>query len=67
MEQQCARKTYQYKLKPRAEQELALDRTLMLCRHVYRRGPESPCVQAGDEWPIRLESTPALSVHYGHT
>jgi putative transposase len=35
MEQQSARKTYQYKLKPTAEQELALDRTLMLCRHVY--------------------------------
>ena len=35
MEQRSARKTYQYKIKPTAEQELALDRTLMLCRHVY--------------------------------
>src|SRR5215831_16687809 len=35
MEQQSARKTYQYKLKPTAEQERELDRTLMLCRHIY--------------------------------
>ena len=35
MEQQSVRKTYQYKLKPTPEQERALDRTLMLCRHVY--------------------------------
>ena len=35
MEPQSAHKTYQYKLKPTLEQERALDRTLMLCRHVY--------------------------------
>ena len=35
MEQQSVRKTYQYKLKPTPEQERALGRTLMLCRHVY--------------------------------
>jgi putative transposase len=35
MEPQSARKTYQYKLKPTPEQERALERTLMLCRHVY--------------------------------
>jgi putative transposase len=37
MEQQgnSVRKTYQYKLKPTPEQERMLDRTLMLCRHVY--------------------------------
>ena len=35
METQSIRKTYQYKLKPTPEQERALDRTLMLCRHVY--------------------------------
>src|SRR6476661_2561763 len=35
MEQQSVRKTYQYKLKPTPEQERALNRTLMLCRHVY--------------------------------
>jgi putative transposase len=35
MEPQSVRKTYQYKLKPTPEQERMLDRTLMLCRHVY--------------------------------
>src|SRR6478735_8879322 len=35
MEQQSVRKAYQYKLTPTPEQERALDRTLMLCRHVY--------------------------------
>ena len=35
MEQQSIRKTYQYKLKPTLEQERMLERTLMLCRHVY--------------------------------
>ncbi len=35
METQSVRKTYQYQLNPTPEQERALDRTLMLCRHVY--------------------------------
>ena len=35
MEQQSIRKTYKYKLKPTSKQERILDRTLMLCRHVY--------------------------------
>jgi putative transposase len=35
MEQQGIRKTYQYKLKPTPEQAHMLERTLMLCRHVY--------------------------------
>ena len=35
MEQQSIRTTYQYKLKPTPEQERMLDRTVMLCRHVY--------------------------------
>jgi putative transposase len=35
MEQQSTRKTYQYKLKPTSQQERVLERTLMLCRHVY--------------------------------
>ena len=35
METQSIRKTYQYKLTPTPEQERALDRTLLLCRHVY--------------------------------
>jgi putative transposase len=35
MDEQTVRKTYKYKLKPSPEQERALERTLMLCRHVY--------------------------------
>jgi putative transposase len=35
MEQQSVRKTFQYKLKPTPEQERLLERTLMLCRHIY--------------------------------
>ncbi len=32
---QTTRKTFKYKLKPTVEQERVLERTLMLCRHVY--------------------------------
>jgi putative transposase len=35
MEQQTVSKTYKYKLRPTPVQERLLDRTLMLCRHVY--------------------------------
>jgi putative transposase len=35
MEQQGIRKTFKYKLKPTPEQERILERTLILCRHVY--------------------------------
>ncbi len=35
METQSIHKTYKYKLKPTPEQERMLDRTLMLCRHIY--------------------------------
>jgi putative transposase len=35
MEHQTARKTYQYKHRPTSEQERELERTLMLCRHLY--------------------------------
>jgi putative transposase len=35
MERQTVRKTYQYKLKPTPEQTRLLERTVMLCRHVY--------------------------------
>jgi putative transposase len=35
MKQQRVRKTYKYRLKPTPEQKQALERTLMLCRHVY--------------------------------
>src|SRR5262249_46827685 len=35
MEQRRMRKTYKYMLKPTSEQGRMLERTLMLCRHVY--------------------------------
>jgi putative transposase len=35
MEQQSIHKTYTYKLKPAPQQERLLERTLMLCRHIY--------------------------------
>jgi putative transposase len=35
VERQGIRKTYKYKLKPTPEQDQVLERTLMLCRHVY--------------------------------
>ena len=35
IEQHGLRKTLKYKLKPTPEQERLLERTLMLCRHVY--------------------------------
>jgi putative transposase len=40
MSEQTVRKTFKFKLKPTPEQELALDRTLMLCRHVYNAAIE---------------------------
>jgi putative transposase len=35
MDQQSVRRTCKYRLKPTPEQERLLERTLMLCRHVY--------------------------------
>ncbi len=35
MEEQTTHKSYKYKLKPTPEQARQLERTLMLCRHVY--------------------------------
>jgi putative transposase len=35
VEEQTTRKSYKYKLKPTPDQARMLDRTLMLCRHVY--------------------------------
>jgi putative transposase len=35
MAEQTVRKAFKYKLKPTPEQELMLDRAVMLCRHVY--------------------------------
>jgi putative transposase len=40
MSEQTGRKTFKYKLKPTPEQERVLDRTLMLCRHVYHAAIE---------------------------
>jgi putative transposase len=40
MDPQTVRKTYKYKLKPTPEQERLLDRTLMMCRHVYNAAIE---------------------------
>jgi putative transposase len=39
MERQLLRKTYKYKLKPTAEQERLLERTLTLCRDSYDAAP----------------------------
>ena len=49
MEPQSVRKTYQYKLKPTPEQERVLDRTLMLCRHVYNAAVS----QRREAWRMR--------------
>lgn len=35
MAEQAVRKTFKYRLKPTPDQEQALERPLMLCRHVY--------------------------------
>src|SRR5262245_57006345 len=40
MEQQSVRKTFKYRLKPAPDQESLLERTLMLCRHVYNGAVE---------------------------
>jgi putative transposase len=40
MEEQTVHKTFKYKLKPTHSQERALDRTLVLCRHVYNAALE---------------------------
>jgi putative transposase len=40
MAEQTVRKTFKYKLKPTPDQERMLDRTLMLCRHVYNAAIE---------------------------
>ncbi len=40
MAEQVVRKTFKFKLKPTPDQERMLDRTLMLCRHVYNAAIE---------------------------
>lgn len=49
MEQQSIRKTYRYRLKPTPEQERALERTLMLCRHLYN----AAIGERRDAWRMR--------------
>ena len=49
MEQQSVRKTYQYKLNPTPEQARALDRTLLLCRHVYNEAVD----ERREAWRMR--------------
>jgi putative transposase len=49
MAEQRIRKTYKYKLKPTPEQKRVLDRTLMLCRHVYNAAIE----ERREAWRMR--------------
>ena len=70
MDQQTVRKTYKYKLTPAPQQEQLLDRTLMLCRHVYNaargerqeawrmRGRAVTSSQQTAELPGRKEAMP---------
>jgi putative transposase len=73
MDQQTVRKTYKYKLTPAPQQEQLLDRTLMLCRHVYNaargerqeawrmRGVSVTCYQQKAELPGVKEAMPEYS------
>jgi putative transposase len=54
MEQQTVRKAYKYKLKPAPQQAQILDRTLMLCRHVYN----AAIGERQDAWRMRGVSVP---------
>jgi putative transposase len=49
MDEQGASKTYKYKLKPTAAQERILERTAMLCRHVYNAAIE----ERREAWRLR--------------
>lgn len=40
MTAETTRKSYKYKLQPTPDQERTLERTLMLCRHVYNAAVE---------------------------
>ena len=55
MDEQTTRKSYKYKLKPTPEQARMLDRTLMLCRHVYN----AAIGERREAWRMR-----GVSVHY---
>jgi putative transposase len=52
MEQQNVRKTFKYRLKPTPNQERSLERTLMLCRHVYNAAVE----ERREAWRLRRVS-----------
>jgi putative transposase len=49
MDEQVIPKTYKYKLKPTAAQERMLERTAMLCRHVYNAATE----ERREAWRLR--------------
>ncbi|HEX6122445.1 MAG TPA: helix-turn-helix domain-containing protein [Ktedonobacterales bacterium] len=53
--EQMGRKTFKYQLLPSSEQARALDRALMLCRHVYN----AALGERRDAWRMR-----AVSVTY---
>ncbi|HEX5155626.1 MAG TPA: transposase [Ktedonobacterales bacterium] len=57
MEEQTTRKSYKYKLRPTAEQAWLLERTLMLCRHVYN----AAIGERREAWRMR-----GVSVSYYH-
>ncbi|HEV2235925.1 MAG TPA: transposase [Ktedonobacterales bacterium] len=56
-EDQTTRKSYKYKLKPTSEQVRILERTLMLCRHVYN----AAVGERREAWRMR-----GISVNYYH-
>src|SRR5258705_538721 len=74
--EQIARKTFKYKLKPTLAQACLLDRTLMLCRHVYNaavgerreawrlRGVSVTCYQQKAELPDIKEAMPEYAEVY---
>lgn len=49
MAEQRIRKTYKYKLTPTPEQKRVLDRTLMLCRHIYN----AAIAERREAWRLR--------------
>ncbi len=57
MEQQSIRKTFKYKLKPTPEQERLLERTVMLCRHIYN----AAIGERREAWRMR-----GVSISYYH-
>src|SRR5260370_6357920 len=76
MAEQTVRKTFKYKLKPTLAQACLLDRTLMLCRHVYNaavgerreawrlRGVSVTCYQQKAELPELKAAMPEYAEVY---